>query len=113
VPFTATVPRGHPSKRRTSTWRCAGWELRVRATSGADKNNDEVASDLSVLARRSYRYRMVRPRLTALGRAPFKPGPLGRPPTPLNYRAFNIRTKMAVVRLLRRKLAERDENGPK
>ena len=57
--------------------------------------------------------RIVRSRPTSPERAPFKPAPLRAFSNPLNYRAFNIRTKMAVVRLLRRKWAERDGNGPK
>jgi hypothetical protein len=42
----------------------------------------------------------------------FKPDPLRAPSNRLNYRAFDIRTKMAVVRLFRRKGAERDEKRP-
>jgi hypothetical protein len=36
----------------------------------------------------------------------------GLPSNPLNYRDFNIRTKMAVVRLLQRKWAKRDGKRP-
>ena len=57
--------------------------------------------------------RMVRSRFTPPERESFKPAALRAPSNPLNYRAFNIRTKMAVVRLLRRKWAERDGNRPK
>jgi hypothetical protein len=42
----------------------------------------------------------------------FRTRPLRSPFNPLNYRAFKIRTKMVVVRLLRRKWAERDEKRP-
>jgi hypothetical protein len=41
------------------------------------------------------------------------PLPLRASSNSLNYRAFNIRTKMAVVRLRRRKSAERDRKRPK
>ena len=56
--------------------------------------------------------RPVRSLFTSPERRFFKPDPLRAPSNPLNYRAFNIRTKMAVVRLLRRKWAERDEKRP-
>jgi hypothetical protein len=56
--------------------------------------------------------RTVRSRFTPPERRSFKPDPLWAPSNPLNYRAFNIRTKMAVVRFLRRKWAERDEKRP-
>ena len=56
--------------------------------------------------------RTVRSLFTSPERRFFKPGPLLAPSNPLNYRAFNIRTKMAVVRLLRRKWAERDRKRP-
>ena len=56
--------------------------------------------------------RTVRSLFTSPERRFFKPDPLRAPSNPLNYRAFNIRTKMAVVRLLRRKWAERDEKRP-
>ena len=42
----------------------------------------------------------------------FKPDPLRLPSNPLNFLAFNIRTKTAVVRLLRRKRAEKDVKRP-
>ena len=42
----------------------------------------------------------------------FQTHSLREPSNSLNYRASNIRTKMAVVRLLRRKWAERDEKRP-
>jgi hypothetical protein len=54
----------------------------------------------------------VRSRFTPPERDPFKPAPLRGSCNSLNYRAFNIRTKMAVVRLPRRKWAERDEKRP-
>jgi hypothetical protein len=54
----------------------------------------------------------VRSRITPPERGSFEPAPLRAPSNPLNYRAFNICTKMAVVRLLRRKWAERDEKRP-
>ena len=57
--------------------------------------------------------RTVRSLFTPPERRFFKPEPLRAPSNPLNYRAFNIRTKMAVVRLRRRKWAERDEKRPK
>ena len=56
--------------------------------------------------------RMVRSRFTPPEREFFKPAPLRASSNPLNYRASNIRTKMAVVRLLRRKWAERDGKRP-
>ena len=56
--------------------------------------------------------RTVRSLFTSPERSFFKPDPLLAPSNPLNYRAFDIRTKMAVVRLLRRKWAERDEKRP-
>jgi hypothetical protein len=56
--------------------------------------------------------RTVRSVYTPPERRFFKPDPLRASSNPLNYRAFNIRTKMAVVRLLRRKWAERDEKRP-
>ena len=56
--------------------------------------------------------RMVRALFTPPERRFFKPDPLPAPSNPLNYRAFNIRTKMAVVRLLRRKWAERTGKRP-
>ena len=43
----------------------------------------------------------------------FKPAPLLAPYKVLNYLDFNIRTKMAVVRLLRRKWPERGRKRPK
>ena len=46
---------------------------------------------------------------TSPERSSFKPDPLRATSNPLNFRAFDIRTKMTVVRLLRRKWAERDE----
>ena len=54
----------------------------------------------------------VRSRLTSPERSFFKPGPLRTTSNPLSYRAFNIRTKTAVVRLLRRKGPERGEKRP-
>jgi hypothetical protein len=54
----------------------------------------------------------VRSRFTSPERDSFKPAPLRASSNSLNYRASNIRTKMAVVRLLRRKWAERDEKRP-
>jgi hypothetical protein len=42
-----------------------------------------------------------------------KPGPLPAPSNPFNYRAFNIRTKMGVVRLRQRRAFRRDEKWPK
>jgi hypothetical protein len=54
----------------------------------------------------------VRSRFTPPERRFFKPSPLQAPSNPLNYRAFNIRTKMAVVRLLRRKWCEKDGKWP-
>jgi hypothetical protein len=56
--------------------------------------------------------RMVRSRFTPPERESFKPARLRASYNPLNYLDFNIRTKMAVVRLLRRKWAERDEKRP-
>jgi hypothetical protein len=54
----------------------------------------------------------VRSRCTPPERDSFKPDPLRASSNSLNYRASNIRTKMAVVRLFRRKGAERDEKRP-
>ena len=56
--------------------------------------------------------RMVRSRFTPPERESFKPARLRATSNSLNYRASNIRTKMAVVRLRRRKGAERDEKRP-
>ena len=56
--------------------------------------------------------RTVRSRFTPPEREFFKPARLRASSNSLNYRASNIRTKMAVVRLLRRKWAERDEKRP-
>jgi hypothetical protein len=55
---------------------------------------------------------MVRSRFTLPERSFCKPDTLLVPCNPLNYRASNIRTKMAVVRLFRRKGPERDEKRP-
>jgi hypothetical protein len=57
--------------------------------------------------------RLVRSRPTSPQREFFKPAPLRAPSNTLIYLAFNIRTKTAVVRLRRRKWAERHGNGPK
>jgi hypothetical protein len=57
--------------------------------------------------------RMVRSRFTPPERESFEPARLRASPNSLNYRASNIRTKTAVVRLRRRKWAERDGNRPK
>jgi hypothetical protein len=54
----------------------------------------------------------VRSRCTPPEWDSFKPNPLRASSNSLNYRASNIRTKMAVVRLFRRKGAERDEKRP-
>src|SRR5919106_1838912 len=56
--------------------------------------------------------RIVRSLLTPPERRFFKPAPLLVSCNPLNYLDFNIRTKMAVVRLRRRKWAERDKKRP-
>jgi hypothetical protein len=56
--------------------------------------------------------RAVRSRFTLPERDSLKPDPLRAPSNCLNNRSFDIRTKMAVVRLLRRKWAERDEKWP-
>src|ERR687891_2849087 len=56
--------------------------------------------------------RIVRSLLTPPERRFFKPAPLLVSCNPLNYLDFNIRTKMAVVRLRRRKWAERDRKRP-
>jgi hypothetical protein len=53
----------------------------------------------------------VRSRFTSPERDSFKPAPLRAPSNPVELSAFDIRTKMAVVRLRRRKWAQRDENG--
>ena len=58
------------------------------------------------------RNRPVRSLFTSPERRPLKHDPLWAPSNSLNYRAFNISTKMAVVRLRRRKWAERDEKRP-
>jgi hypothetical protein len=50
---------------------------------------------------------MVRSRFTPPERSFSKPAPLRMPSNPLNYRAFDIRTKMAVVRLCQRKSPKR------
>jgi hypothetical protein len=55
----------------------------------------------------------VRSRFTPLEPESFKPAPVQAPSNPLDYRAFDIRTKIAVVRLRQRKAAGRDEKGPK
>jgi hypothetical protein len=55
----------------------------------------------------------VRSRFTPPERDSFKPAPLRASSNSLNYRASHIRTKTAVVRLRRRKEAERGQNGPK
>jgi hypothetical protein len=57
-------------------------------------------------------YRTVRSRFTPPERRFFKLDPLRAPSNPLNYRVFNIRTKMAVVRLRRRKCGERARKRP-
>jgi hypothetical protein len=54
----------------------------------------------------------VRSRFTPPERDSFKPAPLRASSNSLNYRASDIRTKMAVVRLRRRKWAERDRKRP-
>jgi hypothetical protein len=54
----------------------------------------------------------VRSRCTPPERDSFKPDPLRASSNFLNYRASNIPTKMAVVRLFRRKWAERDGKRP-
>src|SRR5262245_43693815 len=56
---------------------------------------------------------MVRSRFTPPERSFCKPDTLRVSCNPLNYRAFNIRTKMAVVRLRQRKGPERDAKRPK
>src|ERR671919_1594154 len=56
--------------------------------------------------------RIVRSLLTPPERRFFKPAPLLVSCNSLNYLDFNIRTKMAVVRLRRRKWAERDRKRP-
>ena len=58
------------------------------------------------------RTRSFDPGLPRLSGRLSNPHTLRVPCNPLNYRAFNIRTKMAVVRLFRRKGAERDEKRP-
>jgi hypothetical protein len=57
--------------------------------------------------------RTVRSQFTPPERRFFKPDSLRAPSNPLNYRAFNIRTKMGVVRLCQRKGPERDGKRPK
>jgi hypothetical protein len=57
-------------------------------------------------------HRIVRSRSTSPERRSFKPAPLRASSNSLNYRASNIRTKTAVVRLRRRKWAERDGKWP-
>jgi hypothetical protein len=67
-------------------------------------------------ARRPTEQRMNNPKFRSLLTPPerrfYKPHPLRAPANPLNYQAFDIRTKLAVVRLLRRKRAKRDERRP-
>jgi hypothetical protein len=79
-----------PADRRA---RCWGWGGR-----------NDVKADIP--------NRTVRSRFTPPERSCSKPAPLRVSSNPLNYRAFDIRTKMAVVRLLRRKWAERGEKRP-
>ncbi len=55
----------------------------------------------------------VRSRFTPPERDSFKPAPLRASSNSLNYRASNIRTKMAVVRLRQRKGSERGRKWPK
>jgi hypothetical protein len=57
--------------------------------------------------------RLVRSRFTPPERSFCKPDTPRVPCNPLNYRAFDIRTKLAVVRLLQRKWAERGGKRPK
>ena len=56
--------------------------------------------------------RTVRSLFTPPERSFLKPSPLRASFNPLNYRDSNIRTKMAVVRLRRRKWGERDGKWP-
>lgn len=56
--------------------------------------------------------RPVRSLFTPPERSLFKPAPLWEHSNSLNYGAFDIRTKMAAVRLPRRKWSERDEKRP-
>jgi hypothetical protein len=68
----------------------------------------------SLLHRRPYvPNRTVRPRFTPPERSSFKPTPPSGASNLLIFQDSNNRTKMGVVRLPRRKWAEREENGPK
>jgi hypothetical protein len=61
---------------------------------------------------RQPRDHMFRSLFTPPERGSFKPRPYRAPCNPLVCQTFSNRTKMAVVRLLRRKRAERDEKPP-
>jgi hypothetical protein len=58
-------------------------------------------------------HRRVRSRFTSPERDSFKPAPLRASSNSLNYRASNIRTKIAVVRLRQRKGPKRGRKWPK
>jgi hypothetical protein len=82
------------------------------AALGHGRPIDALPSQVRSAAEADTLNRMVRSRFTLPGRKSFKPDLLRAPSNSLNYRASNIRTKTAVVRLHRRKSAERDEKRP-
>ena len=100
---------GSSEGRLAGLGRCRRWRLRPRgALAEAGVHPVEIRRTKML----PYQKRIVRSLLTPPGRAPFKPIPLRACSNALICRAFDNRTKMAVVRLRQRKSAERGGKRP-
>jgi hypothetical protein len=86
--------------------------LVVPGSTGGEQDHAWRTTKSGARPRAAVPNRTARSRFTPPERSFLKPASLQAPSKPLNHRASNIRTKMAVVRLPRRKWAKRDKKRP-